>query len=124
MPSLYSSEHEDFRKTARTFFEREVIPFHDEWEKDGIVPRDLWLKAGAAGLLCFDVAEECATPVLCDASIAYSGIRGSPRCVRPKCEIGQHRCSDTGVLELCNQDRTDYQANEECIGPPFCSAVA
>jgi hypothetical protein len=76
------------------------------------------------GLTGFDVAEECATPVLCDASIAYSGIRGSPRCVRPKCEVGQHRCSDTGVLEICNQDRTDFQAIEECIGPPFCSAVA
>ncbi len=58
MPSLYTSEHEDFRKTARTFFEREVIPFHDEWEKEGIVPRELWLKAGEAGLLCFDVPEE------------------------------------------------------------------
>ena len=62
MPDLYTSEHEDFRKTARTFFEREVIPFHDEWEKDGIVPRELWLKAGEAGLLCFDVAEEYGGP--------------------------------------------------------------
>ena len=58
MPDLYTSEHEDFRKTARTFFEREVTPHHDAWEKDGIVPRELWLKAGEAGLLCFDVPEE------------------------------------------------------------------
>jgi acyl-CoA dehydrogenase len=58
MSDIYTQEHEDFRATVRTFFEREVIPFHDQWEKDGIVPRDLWLKAGEAGLLCFDVAEE------------------------------------------------------------------
>src|SRR6476646_3635415 len=58
MPDVYTSEHEDFRKTARTFYEREVVPHHDEWEKDGIVPRELWLKAGEAGLLCFDVPEE------------------------------------------------------------------
>ena len=58
MPDLMTSEHEDFRKTARTFYEREVVPHHDQWEQDGIVPRDLWLKAGQAGLLCFDVAEE------------------------------------------------------------------
>jgi len=57
MPDLYTSEHEDFRKTVRTFYEREVVPFHHQWEKDGIVPRDLWLKAGQAGLLCFDVPE-------------------------------------------------------------------
>jgi hypothetical protein len=76
------------------------------------------------GLTGFDVAEECATPVLCDASIAYSGIRGSPRCKRPACDVGKHRCSDTGVLEICNEDRTGFKAKEECIGPPFCSAVA
>ena len=58
MPDVFTSEHEDFRKTARTFYEREVVPFHDQWEQDGIVPRELWLKAGEAGLLCFDVPEE------------------------------------------------------------------
>ena len=58
MPDVYTPEHEDFRKTARTFYEREVVPFHDQWEKDGIVPRELWLKAGEAGLLCFDVPED------------------------------------------------------------------
>jgi alkylation response protein AidB-like acyl-CoA dehydrogenase len=62
MPDVYTSEHEDFRKTARTFYEREVVPFHDQWEQDGIVPRELWLKAGEAGLLCFDVAEEYGGP--------------------------------------------------------------
>ena len=62
MADVFTSEHEDFRRTARTFYEREVIPFHDQWEKDGIVPRDLWLRAGAAGLLCFDVPEEYGGP--------------------------------------------------------------
>jgi alkylation response protein AidB-like acyl-CoA dehydrogenase len=62
MPEIYTSEHEDFRKTARTFYEREVVPFHDQWEQDGIVPRELWLKAGEAGLLCFDVPEEYGGP--------------------------------------------------------------
>lgn len=58
MAEIYTAEHEDFRKTVRTFFEREVLPHHEQWEKDGIVPRDLWRKAGATGLLCFDVPEE------------------------------------------------------------------
>jgi alkylation response protein AidB-like acyl-CoA dehydrogenase len=61
-PALYTAEHEDFRKSARTFFEREVIPHHDQWEKDGIVPRELWTRAGEAGLLCFDVPEEYGGP--------------------------------------------------------------
>jgi len=62
LPALYTSEHEDFRKTARTFFEREVTPHHEQWEHDGIVPRELWLRAGEAGLLCFDVPEEYGGP--------------------------------------------------------------
>jgi len=66
MPDVYAAEHEDFRKTARTFYEREVVPLHDQWEQDGIVPRELWLKAGEAGLLCFDVPEEYDGPGVAD----------------------------------------------------------
>jgi alkylation response protein AidB-like acyl-CoA dehydrogenase len=58
MPDIFLTEHEDFRGTARAFFEKEVAPFHDQWERDGIVPREVWTKAGEAGLLCFDVDEE------------------------------------------------------------------
>ena len=38
--------------------EKEVAPHMEQWEKDGQVSRDLWLKAGEQGLLCFDVPEE------------------------------------------------------------------
>ncbi|WP_235736082.1 acyl-CoA dehydrogenase family protein [Nocardioides alcanivorans] len=55
MSDLYGTEHEDFRTSVRTFFEREVAPRHGEWEEAGLVPREVWRKAGAAGLLCFDV---------------------------------------------------------------------
>ena len=57
-PSIYEQEHEDFRATVRAFMEKEVVPFHDQWEKDGQVSREVWLKAGETGLLCFDVEEE------------------------------------------------------------------
>ncbi|WP_249423924.1 acyl-CoA dehydrogenase family protein [Nocardioides coralli] len=64
--SIYAAEHEDFRRTARSFFEREVVPHHAQWEKDGIVPRELWRRAGAAGLLCFDVPEVYGGPGIDD----------------------------------------------------------
>jgi alkylation response protein AidB-like acyl-CoA dehydrogenase len=57
-PSIYEQEHEDFRRSARAFMEKEVVPHHDQWEKDGQVSREVWRKAGEAGLLCFDVEEE------------------------------------------------------------------
>jgi alkylation response protein AidB-like acyl-CoA dehydrogenase len=63
---IFQPEHEDFRQTVRAFFEKEVLPHHDQWEKDGIVPRELWRKAGEAGLLCFDVDEEYGGPGIKD----------------------------------------------------------
>jgi len=56
--TLFTDEHVMFRETVRRFIEKEIKPYHEEWEKDGIVPREVWLKAGAAGLLCMDVPEE------------------------------------------------------------------
>ena len=57
-PSIFEQEHEDFRGTVRAFLEKEVVPHHDQWEKDGQVSREVWLRAGEQGLLCFDVEEE------------------------------------------------------------------
>lgn len=56
--TVLSAEHEMFRDTVRRFFERHVAPHHRQWERDGIVPRSLWLEAGAQGLLCPMLAEE------------------------------------------------------------------
>jgi alkylation response protein AidB-like acyl-CoA dehydrogenase len=64
--SIFEAEHEDFRKTCRAFYEREVTPYNEKWDQDGIVPRELWLKAGEAGLLCFDVPEEYGGPGIDD----------------------------------------------------------
>jgi alkylation response protein AidB-like acyl-CoA dehydrogenase len=54
---LFREEHDMFRDVVRKFVEREIAPYHHQWEKDGVVPRDLWLKAGEAGLLCCTVPE-------------------------------------------------------------------
>jgi len=56
--NIFSEEHEMWRDSVRKFVEKEIVPYHEQWEKDGIVPRELWLKAGAAGLLCCTVPEE------------------------------------------------------------------
>ena len=56
--AVFKEEHLMFRETVRRFMEREIVPFHAQWEKDGIVPRELWRKAGAANLLCCTVPEE------------------------------------------------------------------
>ena len=55
--TLFREEHDIFRRSVRRFMEREIAPYHAQWEKDGVVPRELWLKAGAEGLLCCTVPE-------------------------------------------------------------------
>lgn len=52
---LYEPIHEEFRALCREFLAREAVPFHADWEQAGIVDREVWRKAGKAGLLGLDV---------------------------------------------------------------------
>ena len=36
------------------FVKKEVAPYHAEWEIQGTVSREVWLKAGQQGFLCMD----------------------------------------------------------------------
>jgi alkylation response protein AidB-like acyl-CoA dehydrogenase len=56
--SLYEAEHDEFRDMVRAWAEKTIAPFHGQWEKDGIVPRDVWLAAGKQGLLGLDMEEQ------------------------------------------------------------------
>ena len=52
--TLYEDVHEDFRASFRTFLEREVLGEegrYGEWERDGIVPREVFALAGRGGFL-------------------------------------------------------------------------
>jgi len=69
--TIFSAEHELFRTTVRAFMEKEVVPYHPDWERDGIVSREVWLKAGEAGLLCCDIPEEYGG---CGADFLFSAI--------------------------------------------------
>ncbi|HYO02002.1 MAG TPA: acyl-CoA dehydrogenase family protein [Mycobacterium sp.] len=56
--TLFEPEHELFRESYRGFLERHVAPFHEQWEKDKIVDRGVWLEAGKQGFLGMAVPEE------------------------------------------------------------------
>lgn len=53
----FNADHHQFRETVRRFIQRDVEPFLDKWEQDGIVGREIWATAGALGLLCPQVPE-------------------------------------------------------------------
>ena len=56
--NIFDADHESYRDTVRVFLEKEVVPFHDQWESDSIVPREVWEKAGEQGMLGFNLPEE------------------------------------------------------------------
>ena len=47
-----------YRESVRNFYQEKLVPFHEEWEEQGQVPRELWQDAGANGMLCVTVPEE------------------------------------------------------------------
>jgi len=62
MRPAFGEDHEIFRTQVRRFVEREIAPHHAQWEKDGVVPKALWRKAGAEGLLCSMIPEAYGGP--------------------------------------------------------------
>src|SRR5512137_1120115 len=81
--TVFREDHEAYRETVRRFIARECVPLQAQWDRDGRVDRETWLKAGREGLLCTALAEEwggaggdfghCAVLV---EEIARSGISG------------------------------------------------
>ena len=56
--TLYADEHEQFRSAFRNWLDKEVVPKHEQYERDGITPRELWLAAGSHGFLGLTVPEQ------------------------------------------------------------------
>ena len=60
--AIYNSDHELFRASARRFFREELEPNIDQWEKDGLLPKEFWLKAGENGFHCCGVPAKYGGP--------------------------------------------------------------
>ena len=56
--TIFEPEHAILRDAMRRFCEREIAPFHDAWEAEGVVPRAIWRRAGELGFLCMTLPAE------------------------------------------------------------------
>ena len=56
--TLFTSDHQSFRDSFRKFVDKEIAPFHADWEEQGYVAREVWNKAGENGFLCMSMPEE------------------------------------------------------------------
>ncbi len=57
--NIYNEDHEAFRNLVRDFILRESVPFYDQWEKQGVVPRYFFRKLGEVGIMGINFPVEC-----------------------------------------------------------------
>jgi alkylation response protein AidB-like acyl-CoA dehydrogenase len=83
--STFEHDHEDFRDSVRRFIAEEITPHDEQWEREGIVPRELFSKAAEKGMLAMAVPEEFGglgvddfrfNQVLLE-EVAHAGVAGS-----------------------------------------------
>jgi alkylation response protein AidB-like acyl-CoA dehydrogenase len=83
--TIFAVEHRDYRESVRGFLAAEVTSHHEQWERAGIVPRELFAKAARQGLLAMSVPETYGGAGVSDfrfnqiivEEVAYAGVAGS-----------------------------------------------
>jgi long-chain-acyl-CoA dehydrogenase len=83
--AIFEADHKDFRESVRRFFGEEVVPNHEQWEEEGLVPRELFAKAADKGMLAMGVPEQFGGLGVGDfrfnqiivEEIGYAGVAGS-----------------------------------------------
>jgi alkylation response protein AidB-like acyl-CoA dehydrogenase len=55
---LYESDHELYRATVREFLAREVVPHHNDWDRDRWIDRAVFARAAKAGIYALQVDEQ------------------------------------------------------------------
>lgn len=59
---ILTEEHEALRASFTTFLDRVIAPRYEQFERDGIIPREVWLEAGRMGFLAPEVPEAYGGP--------------------------------------------------------------
>jgi alkylation response protein AidB-like acyl-CoA dehydrogenase len=83
--TIFNDEHRAYRESVRRFLAEEVVPNHAQWEREGIVPRELFARAARQGLLAMSVSERYGGAGVADfrfnqivvEEVAYAGVAGS-----------------------------------------------
>ncbi|OBH37722.1 acyl-CoA dehydrogenase [Mycobacterium sp. E342] len=56
--NIFAPIHDQFRQTARAYFDNECAPNADKWEREGKASREAWRAAGKHGLIGWALPEE------------------------------------------------------------------
>jgi alkylation response protein AidB-like acyl-CoA dehydrogenase len=111
-----------FRENVRRFVEQEVAPHYEQWERDEIVPREIWNRLGEQGLLCVDIPEayggigadfRFSIVIMEEFARANCGGLGGPMAVHS--DIVAHYLLNNGTEEQ-KQAYLPRMVSGECVG--------
>ena len=109
MWSPFTEEHEQFRKTVRSFAEKDLLPNVDEWERDEVFPNWVFKRAGELGILGAHYPESCGGS---GGDYWYSVAKGEelPRCRMAGVSMGLLVQSDMAtpvIADIGTQEQID-----------------
>ena len=108
--TIFNEEHEMFRSSVRAFMEKEIVPNHEQWEKDGQVDKAMFRNAGSLGLLGMAIPEvhggggmeDFRYNAVINEEIQRAGVIGSGMCITLHNDI----CLPY-FLNYCNEEQAD-----------------
>lgn len=117
--NIFDDHHNEFRDSFRRFVAAEITPHYEKWESDGIVPRELFTKAGELGFLCMDAPEQFGGGGVADfrfnaiitEELMYAGHNGAVLCFSTHNDV----CLPY-LLELCNEEQNKRWLPDVCAG--------
>lgn len=120
---VFDAEHELFRESVRKFLEVEAVPYHGQWEKDGQVDRDIWLKAGAQGFLVPTAPEEYGGV---GVDFRYNTVVSEEVCRLGLTGLGWALHSDIAVPYILNYGTAEQKQNyiPGCVSGEIITAIA
>ncbi|MGI5175294.1 acyl-CoA dehydrogenase family protein [Dactylosporangium sp. CA-152071] len=114
--TVFTAEHRAFAELVRAFIDKEIAPHHERWEADGVVDRDVWRAAGAAGLLGFFVDERYGGAGVTDRVFSAVLTEGLARAGATGPAFGLHN----DIIGPYLTDLTDEEQKRRWL-PGFCS---
>ena len=118
----FEEEHDQFRASVRAFFEKEALPYLDEWERAGVVDRALFEKAGDNGFLGMDAPGELGGGGVKDFRYNLIDHRGDPAASASVAPASGSRCTTTSACRT-----SSHLADAEQLGrwvPGICAGTS
>lgn len=121
--NVFEAEHELFRESVRKFLESEVVPKHPQWEKDGQVDREIWVKAGEQGFLVPTAPEEFGGV---GVDFRYNTVVSEEVCRLGLTGLGWALHSDIAVPYILNYGTTEQKSKyiPGCVSGEIITAIA